>query len=237
MRSEHLLRCEVGEAGAGAGAASADRREARPRWSLYLPSVSVARVRGGGRQGGCRSTATPTRRTSAQNRRATKGIRFAVGEPEGAHSSVWRMWMNNRRDDVYISVQGLGAEMKVSLHPRFWYYGFTHKHVEGDHSLLPHGSDRKLRVWERPDEFGVGWTRAFDVIVSASEVVDAGTPYTGSEAVWLPAPEPGEVVYFTVLLSKPGAARGGRGYPCAEGFEHSTEFITRLDMATGEQLG
>jgi hypothetical protein len=43
-------------------------------------------------------------------------------------------------------------------------------------------------------------------------------------------------VRFTILLSKKGAARGRRGYPNADGFEASTEFVTRLEMATGEQL-
>jgi hypothetical protein len=43
-------------------------------------------------------------------------------------------------------------------------------------------------------------------------------------------------IHFTVLLSKPGAARGRRGYPTEEGATDSTELMTRLDMATGEQV-
>jgi hypothetical protein len=168
--------------------------------------------------------------------RAAKGIRFGVGEPAGARSAVWRVWMNDRRDDVYIAARGLASELKVSLHPSFWYFGFTSLHAQRPSSLVPPGSDRKKRVWERPAEFGEGWTRAFSIIVPASEVVEDGPPYTGSEAVWFPKPADGEAVHFTILLSKKGAARGRRGYPNADGFGGSTEFVTRLEMATGEQL-
>ncbi len=144
--------------------------------------------------------------------------------------------MNDRRDDVYIAARGLASDLKVSLHPEFWYFGFTSRHVQRPSSLVPPGADRKKRVWDRPAEFGEGWTRAFGILVPASEVVDDGPPYTGNEAVWFPTPGENEAVHFTILLSKPGAVRGRRGYPNADGFEASTEFVTRLDMATGEQL-
>jgi hypothetical protein len=167
---------------------------------------------------------------------SAKGLRFAVGEPAGPRSSVWRVWMNDRRDDVYIAARSLASDLKVSLHPNFWYFGFTRKHAERGSSVVPPGADRKMHVWERPGEFGAGWTRAFAIVVPASEVIEAPTPYAGSEAVWFPKPADGEAIHFTVLLSKPGAARGRRGYPNADGFDDSTEFLTRLDMTTGEQL-
>lgn len=168
--------------------------------------------------------------------KATKGLRFAVGEPAGPRSSVWRVWMNDRRDDVYISARALASDIKVSLHPEFWYFGFTQHHTDRGSSVLPAGADRKMEIWDRPAEFGAGWTRAFAIIVPASEVVEAPTAYTGSEAVWFSKPADGEAVHFTVLISKPDAARGRRGYPNADGFGSSTEFLTRLDMTTGEQL-
>jgi hypothetical protein len=167
---------------------------------------------------------------------STKGLRFAVGAPAGPRSAVWRIWMNDRRDDVYIAARALASELKVSLHPEFWYFGFTKQHTRRGSSVVPSGSDRKMHVWSRPVEFGTGWTRAFSIVVPASEVVEASSPYTGSEAVWFPQPADGEAVHFTVLLSKPDAARGRRGYPNADGFGDSTEFLTRLNMTTGEQL-
>jgi hypothetical protein len=168
--------------------------------------------------------------------RRDRGIRFGVGDPQGARSSVWRVWMNNRRDDVYISARSLASELKVSLHPDFWYFGFTDRHAQRGSPFVPPGSDRKKRVWDRPKEFGAGWTRAFEIVVPATEVVEAPVPYTGSDVVWLPTPSANEAVHFTILLSKQDAVRGRRGYPAAEGFEGATEFVTRLDMTTGERL-
>jgi hypothetical protein len=166
----------------------------------------------------------------------TVGIRFAVGDPAGPRSAVWRVWMNNRRDDVYIAARGLASDLKVSLHPDYWYYGFTSKHAASSSSLIPPGSDRKKYVWDRPGEFGAGWTRAFEIVVPASEVVSAPEAYVGSEAVWFPTPDTNESMHFTVLLSKPDAARGRRGFPTAEGAELTTELVTRLSMSTGETL-
>ncbi len=165
-----------------------------------------------------------------------RGVRFAVGMPDGPRSAVWRVWMNERRDDVYIAARGLASELKVSLHPDYWYYGFTDHHVKKGSPFLAPGEDRKRSVWERPPEFAPGWTRAFVILVPGSEVVAAPGRYEGSEAVWLPRAPDGEVTNFTVLLSKSGAARGQRGFPTAEGYENNSELITRLDLTTGEKL-
>jgi hypothetical protein len=164
------------------------------------------------------------------------GIRFAVGSPTGARSSVWRVWMNNRRDDVYIAARSLASQLKVSLHPEFWYFGFTKPYAERNAHTLPDGFDRKRAIWDRPSEFGPGWTRAFSIVVPATEVVTPPAPYSGSEVVWFDTPDQGEATHFTVLLSKPEASKGRRGFPSLVGFELETEFVTRLEMSTGEAL-
>lgn len=168
--------------------------------------------------------------------RSASGIRFATGDPQGARSSVFRIWTNARKDDVYIAARSLASELKVSLHPNFWYFGFTKVHAQREGSLVPQGTDRKLRSWNRPNELGPGWTRAFAVLIPGSELSTPVQPYEGSETLWLPPPEPDEIAHFTVVLSRPGAARGRRGFPSEEGFELSTEAVTRLNLATGEQV-
>jgi hypothetical protein len=168
--------------------------------------------------------------------RKARGIRFAVGAPDGPRSAVWRLWVNQRGDDVYIAARGLARDIKVSLHPDYWYYGFTADHVRRGSRLLAPGEDRKKSVWARPTEFSPGWTRAFEIIIPSSEVIDERTPYEGSEAVWFPKPPEGEAARFTVLFSKKDAPRGARGFPAAEGYEDRTEFVTRLDLKTGESV-
>ena len=71
----------------------------------------------------------------------TRGIRFGVGDPNAAHSAAWRVWMNQRRDDVYISARSVASDLKVSLHPEFWYYGFTAPYAARV-SPLPGGEGR-----------------------------------------------------------------------------------------------
>jgi hypothetical protein len=164
-------------------------------------------------------------------------VRFAVGSPNGARAGVWRVWLNERRDDVYISARTLVSALKVSLHPDYWYIGFTKQYAERDASLLPPGADRKTATWERPEEFAPGWTRAFEIIVPASEVVQPPTPYDDPDAVvWLAPPNEGESTRINILLSKPDAARGRRGYPSHENHADTTTLITKLDLSTDETL-
>lgn len=163
-------------------------------------------------------------------------VRFGVGSASGPRSGVWRVWTNNRRDDVYIAARTLGSELKVSLHPGFWYFGFTERHAGRESNLIPPGRDRRLHRWERPAEFTPGWTRAFEIVVPESELVDHGKAYEGAQAIWLPAPASGQSVHFNLLLSKPGAPRGRRGFPTAEGYESVSEIVTRLGLSTGEDV-
>ncbi len=166
--------------------------------------------------------------------KSARGVRFVVGSPVGARSGIWRVWTNNRRDDLYIAARNLGRTQKVSLHPGFWYYGFTQDYVQRGAPLLPEGRDRKLEVWEKPAEFAEGWLRAFSVIIPASEVDETPEPYEGKEVVWYPKPPDGEAAHFTILISKPDAPRGRRGFPSAEGYAGKTELVTRLELSTGE---
>ena len=51
------------------------------------------------------------RRVKARDR---KTLRFAVGTPSAARSSVWRLWVN--QDDVYLGQRATTQFLKVSLH-------------------------------------------------------------------------------------------------------------------------
>ena len=44
-------------------------------------------------------------------------LRVGIVNPEtGAHSTVWRIWTNKHKDDVYIAARPTAGVMKVSLH-------------------------------------------------------------------------------------------------------------------------
>lgn len=82
-----------------------------------------------------------------------KPLRFAVGRP-GQRSSVWRLWANRGKDDVYVATRQSAGIFKVSLHEsgdwRLEWVGDDHGDVwfttgEGDE---PQG--RIIDRWSRP---------------------------------------------------------------------------------------
>jgi hypothetical protein len=41
---------------------------------------------------------------------------FGVGEPNGNHSMVWKLWAARNTDDVFITARWLGGMVKAALH-------------------------------------------------------------------------------------------------------------------------
>jgi len=141
-------------------------------------------------------------------------------------------------NDVYVAARVAASEMKVSLHASGkWRSAFTERHVQREDALISADRDRAVDKWERPGEFAPGWTRAFVIVVPASEVVPSEAVIPDpQEIIWIdPLPE-GWATIFTVLLSAPGATGSeGRGFATAAGREHFTEVVTAIDLENGER--
>ncbi len=174
---------------------------------------------------------------SERMRRKIKGIRFALGTPDGPRSTVWRVWVSG--DEVYIAARGIGDEMKVSLHSSgTWRYAFTEKHLAREKPLIDAERDRAVDRWRRPHEFAPGWTRAFSILIPTSELVASSVVVEKpNDIIWLdPLPE-GWAARFTVLLSAPGATgTEGRGFATAAGRENDTEVVTVLPLRNSERV-
>ena len=41
---------------------------------------------------------------------------FGVGQPDGDHSMVWKIWAARKTADLYIAARSMGGAMKASLH-------------------------------------------------------------------------------------------------------------------------
>ncbi len=104
-------------------------------------------------------------------------------------SGVWRLWTHG--DDVYISLRDLTKVKKVSLHPSGrWRNAWAEEHVAKGSPFVAPGQDRATDKWERPPELAPGVTRAFDIVVSASDVtqpqhLDPNT-LNGMKIMWGP---------------------------------------------------
>ena len=135
-------------------------------------------------------------------------VRFAAGDPEGARSAIWRLWTSRNKSDVYVSAWALTSVLKVSFHESGdWRHAFTDTRGM---KYVPPGRDRAIARWERPADFAPGMTKAFEIVIPASEVTkpaylgwdkDVHPGYAGKQVVWVPSPPGGYAAHFTVLFS------------------------------------
>lgn len=132
-------------------------------------------------------------------------FRFAVGEPGGAQSVVWRLWINPRNHDIYIAVRSLASQIKASLHPKElpghgpWRISF-----DKSTGIVVREGDRVLESRARPPELTPGWTRAFGVMIPAASVhLGRALPVSEEEIFWARRPQPDEAVEFSVFISNP----------------------------------
>jgi hypothetical protein len=90
--------------------------------------------------------------TEFERRFCKNGVRFAVREPTGRHSSVWSALGD--KNDYYIGVRSLmGGSTKISLHKsRVCKLGLTKEHFEFavERGLIPPGEDKAFVQWRRP---------------------------------------------------------------------------------------
>jgi hypothetical protein len=135
-------------------------------------------------------------------------VRFAVGDPEGARSAIWRLFTSRNKSDVYVSAWALTSVLKVSLHQSGdWQHAFTS--TRGMQHVAP-GQDRALSRWARPADFAPGITKAFEIMIPASEITkpqylewanDYRPEYAGKEVVWVPPAPEGHATHFTILFT------------------------------------
>jgi hypothetical protein len=118
------------------------------------------------------------------------------------------MWTSRTKSDVYVSAWALTSVLKISLHESGdWQHAFTDTRGMAH---VPPGQDRALYRWYRPPEFSPGVTRAFEIMIPASEVTkppylewdeNFRPEYADKEIVWVPPPPQGYATHFTVLFS------------------------------------
>jgi hypothetical protein len=138
-------------------------------------------------------------------------LRFAVGSATGPRSRTWRLWVDKRKSDVYISGRTLGNSVKVSLHePGPSRFALTTEWVRRTDFQAPEGRDRRLAVeWERPRPRPPRQiARPFSIIVPYDEVLDRAMPETG-QVIWVSPPPEGTCIHFDVVYTPAGAVVTG----------------------------
>jgi hypothetical protein len=151
--------------------------------------------------------------------------RFAVGEPGGEQSLVWRLWTHAAHSDAYLAARSLGGVLKVSLHVGAWRVAF----VDPQSPFLAPGQDRAILKWERPPDRN-GWTRAFAIGVPDSELTKPTTVAKAPEMDWFPRPGPEMTWNFDLFLATADAARGD--WPSRR--EDGATIVHQAWLASGE---
>lgn len=135
-------------------------------------------------------------------------VRFAVGRP-GWRSSVWRLWANRDRSDVYVATRQSAGIFKVSLHEsgdwRLQWVGSDRGEVTFTSFEEEPPQGRVMHQWSRPPASATGWTDALSIWVprqDVSEIPGDGEP--GHDAQWLEPAAPGGATELRLVLVQPG---------------------------------
>jgi hypothetical protein len=129
--------------------------------------------------------------------------RVCVGERDGAHGSVWRIWANPSASDVYIACRDIAKVQKWSLHESG---DWRHQWETRQYAMhVTRREDRLIDQWRPPPEFeDIGWRKAFFIQARLQDLVDYGD---GSELpeniIWMPPPPQGGKAVVHVLIARP----------------------------------
>jgi hypothetical protein len=128
--------------------------------------------------------------------------RVCVGDRDGAHASVWRIWADRNKSDVYIAARDIVNDQKWSLHQTG---DWRHQWETRQYAMhLTNRDDRIIDRWLQPVEIeDIGWTKAFHIRVRLQDLVDYGD---GNELpdniIWLPPPPEDRIAVIHVMIAR-----------------------------------
>jgi len=141
--------------------------------------------------------------------RGRDAIRFAVGTPDGARSSTWRVWAS-RDSSVFVSTRPIGGHLKASLHSSGrWRIEFTDP-AEAARIGAPPG-DRAFDKFTPPPEVAPGVRHGITVVIPwlAVGLPPHHKPEEG-KITWLPPLAHGQVTIVDLHLTAPNVVVWGQ---------------------------
>jgi hypothetical protein len=128
-------------------------------------------------------------------------IRVAVGRP-GHRSSVWRIWANQNKSDVFVAARVLAGTQKFSLHESGdWRNQWVTKEKA---QRFTSQENRVLDQWPRPPAGLGGWTTGLTIWVPSVEVLDIADDKQPLAGVgWIPEPPPDSAIGIHVVVAEP----------------------------------
>lgn len=126
-----------------------------------------------------------------------KGLRWAIGTPDGLRSTAWLL-VGNKKGDLYVSVRSLGGITKASFHrDGRCQVGFTDAYRETAGARFGAAESRHWETWRLPDEPMVRVLQIFVPRTDFRAFVDRNS----SPVTWLPTPPDGAVAAVSIFVS------------------------------------
>ena len=128
-------------------------------------------------------------------------IRVAVGRP-GHRSSVWRIWANQNKSDVFVAARVLAGTQKFSLHESGdWRNQWVTKEKA---QRFTSKENRVLDQWPRPPARPGGWTTGLTIWVPSDDLLDITDDKQSLAGVdWIPEPPPDSAIGIHVVVAEP----------------------------------
>ena len=159
--------------------------------------------------------------------------RIGVGDPDGLHSAVFRIWA--QKSDVYAAVREHGHNMKVSLHgDGNCFAGLTREFAAREQdAVAAAGGRRHQSQWVRLTHLGSQMVTPLQIAIPQSELRTGRQKggSVGEEPTWLPAPSPGASVIVSIAFT--GQILADDHWP---GRSNGVELVKCAKLSNGEKL-
>jgi hypothetical protein len=124
--------------------------------------------------------------------------RFGVGDPNGKHSLVWKVWASRNTPDVYVTARSMQGAMKASIHAS----GQRHVGLTSEYALDK--TKRHYDRWLGGHKLTEGVSLEFLIQIPTVELrsFPLGTGDLKNNVVWL-QPSPDQTMTIVILLLAP----------------------------------
>lgn len=117
--------------------------------------------------------------------------RFGVSAADGRRSSIWRVWADRGKSDIYVAMRSVAGIVKVSLHQSGdCNASMTQQAAENNPAVVERlGGVRHMGQWRRQTGIGATHVDAFWITFPESELRVLGPEKGRSrETLWIPPP-------------------------------------------------
>jgi len=128
-----------------------------------------------------------------------EGFRFAVGSVDGPKSTIYRIWTQKNKPDLFLAGIPTAGVMKVSFHESGqWQHSFLSQVAM---EYVSTNAERHVDKWQRPAPLTPGWTQCYCITVPRTEL--RYTNVDVADVRWAGDPGHGYWITLHIVLRDP----------------------------------